>query len=236
MNAPNKTPKTLNLLSTLFLLISIITISVRLTGNDELENIFKPMLMPVLMIILYTHSNKLSSIYSRLIFMALGFSLLGDIFLMPLFDNFIFGLASFLLAHVLYIIAFAKMNSSFVLGLIKGKLYSSIIFLAYVFLVAFLVNKMIDSNTETFLLVAVVIYASVITLMVLFSISLSNNVEGIATKMIMVGAILFMLSDSIIAINKFAFEVDLSGLWIMSTYTLGQWMIAVGSVKAERML
>jgi len=42
-----------------------------------------------------------------------------------------------------------------------------------------------------------------------------------------------MLSDSIIAINKFVFEITLSGLWIMITYTLAQWLITIGVVKMK---
>jgi len=48
------------------------------------------------------------------------------------------------------------------------------------------------------------------------------------------GAILFMLSDSVIAVNKFVLEIPLSGLWIMTTYTLAQWLITVGGILKDK--
>ncbi len=92
---------------------------------------------------------------------------------------------------------------------------------------------MLKTNTEIVLISAVVIYASVITVMVLSSISLFNNKNTPKVKLMMIGAILFMLSDSIIAINKFVVDVYLSGLWIMITYTLAQWLITVGAIKSD---
>jgi uncharacterized membrane protein YhhN len=199
---------------------------------DEVENIFKPLLMPILMIFIYVNTNKLSSLFSKLIFLALLFSMFGDVFLMPYFDNFILGLASFLIAHIFYIIAFLK-NNKFVEGIKKAKSIALIVIVAYVGLIFLLVSSMLKTNTEIVLISAVVIYASVITVMVLSSISLFNNKNTPKVKLMMIGAILFMLSDSIIAINKFVVDVYLSGLWIMITYTLAQWLITVGAIKSD---
>lgn len=221
-------------ISWLFLSVTIVTISAKLFGLDSLENISKPLLMPLLMIITYNNSKALSSNFPKLIFAALLFSMFGDVFLMPYFDNFILGLASFLIAHVFYIVAFLRKNTSFIEGLYKSKVYVSVIFLSYIFLVAFLVNSMLITDTETFLILAVSFYASIITVMVLSSISLDKVIQNKSSKLIMLGAILFMLSDSIIAINKFSFEVNLSGLWIMSSYTFGQWLITIGSASLNK--
>jgi len=98
--------KYLVLVSVLYLIITVVTIAVRVVDNNDLENIFKPILMPILMLILFINSNKLSLSNTKLIFIALFFSMLGDVFLMPYFDNFILGLVNFLIAHIFYIVAF----------------------------------------------------------------------------------------------------------------------------------
>lgn len=226
--------KYLVLVSVLYLIITVVTIAVRVVDNNDLENIFKPILMPILMLILFINSNKLSLSNTKLIFIALFFSMLGDVFLMPYFDNFILGLVNFLIAHIFYIVAFVKFNNgSFKNGLKKGKLIALSVFLAYLSLIALLSVSMLESNTEIFLIIAVVIYATIISVMVLTSISLYKNEENFSKILMMTGAMLFMLSDSIIAINKFVFEITLSGLWIMITYTLAQWLITIGVVKMK---
>lgn len=211
-----------------YLVIAVITITTRVLEIDEIQNMFKPMLMPILMIFVFVNS-RFRTVYSRYILFALFFSMLGDIFLMPYFDIFIFGLASFLIAHVFYIFAFLR-NNKLIEGIRKGKLSMTALIIAFLVLIFVLVQSMLASNTDFVLIIAVVVYASVITFMVLTSISSFYNHKTFEKKLILIGAILFMLSDSIIAINKFVLPIPLSGLWIMSTYTLAQWLIIVGSV------
>jgi uncharacterized membrane protein YhhN len=45
---------------------------------------------------------------------------------------------------------------------------------------------------------------------------------------VLIGAILFIISDSLIAINKFAYSIPLSGLWVMATYIAAQYLIVEG--------
>ena len=47
-------------------------------------------------------------------------------------------------------------------------------------------------------------------------------------RFILIGATLFIISDSLIAINKFAFSIPLSGLWVMATYIAAQYLIVEG--------
>ena len=211
-----------------FSVIAVITITTRVLEVDEIQNIFKPMLMPILMLFVFVNS-KLSSSFSKLIFFALLFSGFGDVFLMPYVDNFMLGLASFLIAHIFYIVAFIKGNN-LIEGVKKSIKSTVVLLLAYSALVYVLVTNMLAVETDVVMILAVVVYASVITLMVLSTFSLYANNASLETKLMMIGAILFMFSDSVIAINKFVIEIPLSGLWIMSTYTLAQFLITTGSV------
>ena len=44
-------------------------------------------------------------------------------------------------------------------------------------------------------------------------------------RWVAIGACIFMLSDALIAINKFVTPVPLSGLWILATYFCAQMLI-----------
>lgn len=48
-----------------------------------------------------------------------------------------------------------------------------------------------------------------------------------------IGTVLFVISDAIIAVNKFHKPVPLSGLWIMLTYYAAQAMIALGFIGEQ---
>jgi uncharacterized membrane protein YhhN len=45
-----------------------------------------------------------------------------------------------------------------------------------------------------------------------------------------VGSLLFLASDSMIAINKFTTEIPMAGFWIMISYILAQYLIMRGLV------
>jgi len=211
-----------------FAITAIITITSRVLEIDEIQNVFKPMLMPILMLFVYVNT-KLSSVFSKLIFFALLFSMAGDVFLMPYYDIFLLGLASFLIAHIFYIIGFLKGNE-LIKGIKKNKKFVIILILAYIVLIFILVESMLKTNTDIKMIIAVVIYASVITVMVLSTMAMYGNDPSLQSKLMMIGAILFMFSDSVIAINKFMVEIPYSGLWIMTTYTLAQWLITIGGI------
>ena len=140
-----------------YAVIALITIVSRVLVIDEIQNVFKPLLMPILMLFVFINS-KISSSFSKLILFALFFSMAGDVFLMPYFNNFMLGLASFLVAHVFYIVAFLKGNS-LMEGIKKSKLYISILLVAFTALIYILVTNMLDSNTDIAMISAVVIYA-----------------------------------------------------------------------------
>ncbi len=229
----NKGVKYYILFSLIYVIIAIITIATRVMEIDNIQNIFKPMLMPILMLFVIVNT-KLSTTFSKLIFFALLFSMAGDVFLMPYVDNFMLGLASFLIAHIFYIIAFLKGNN-LNKGIAKSKILVYTLLVAYSSLIYILVLNMIKSSTNVVMIGAVVVYASVITFMVLTTISMRAISLGVETKLMMVGAMIFMFSDSVIAINKFVIEIPLSGLFIMSTYTLAQWLITVGAITKTKL-
>lgn len=200
---------------TLYLLILIIEIGFSLVGNHTGILVFKPLLMPLLMVVAFQ-----SGIKNKWVFLALFFSLLGDVFLMFNGENyFIYGLGSFLIAHLFYILAFGIRQKIQILPTLFFVIYSAIFFI--------IISKKLDGG----LFAPVLAYCLVLTAMGIFAWH-----KGIASQQLFffgIGAILFIISDSLIAYNKFVNEISLNSLWVMSTYGLAQYLILQGFIKAE---
>jgi uncharacterized membrane protein YhhN len=72
----------------------------------------------------------------------------------------------------------------------------------------------------------IIAYATAIMLMGITAAERQSNKKSY--RFVLIGAILFIISDSLIAINKFAFSIPLSGLWVMATYIAAQYLILEG--------
>lgn len=191
----------------------------------------KPLLMPVLMGWMLANRELLKEKYLQFLFVSLIFSMAGDVFLMFLVEElFVFGLASFLLAHVFYIVAFFKSNS---LGMRFLPLGSKLVFaLPYAFFVTgflYILKDHILSNPETqTMFIPVMVYAIVIgTMGVLASWRVSGTNQN-SFYMVLGGALLFIASDSMIAINKFVQSLPYASILIMATYISAQYFIVRG--------
>ncbi|MFM8392633.1 MAG: lysoplasmalogenase [Acidobacteriota bacterium] len=149
---------------------------------------------------------------------ALGLSTLGDIFLaLRIEHSFVLGLGSFLLAHLTYVGLFINRW--------RRPLRPPVIRLGGT--VAFLIFSLFFSQWLSpglgDLAVPVMIYVCAITIMVV-----SSLWANFSTRLVVLGATLFMISDSILAADKFRVDVPWSGLLIWTTYYLGQYGIAIG--------
>ena len=76
--------------------------------------------------------------------------------------------------------------------------------------------------------IPVIIYALVISTMLLVAIKGYFTWNSKSGKLLLIGAVFFVLSDSILAINKFYVPIYLSSFWIMSTYITAQFLIVKG--------
>lgn len=157
---------------------------------------------------------------------ALLFSLIGDVALLfeerdPLF--FMVGLGSFLLAHVLYMVSFNRMRAVRV-----SPRWSWIV--AVAFYLAILLYVLMPYLGE--LKIPVIIYAFVLCGMLLTVVHAFASLYSRPGIICLAGALMFVLSDSILAINKFYFGFTLSGLVIMFTYAFAQYLLVTGTVSA----
>lgn len=192
---------------------------------------------PLLMIFLgawyfqATASNR--SITHKLLLVAFAFSWAGDVFLMKSTEIFfLLGLISFLITHILYITGFLKeikkMPGEMLLKKNPLTLLPILILFAGLLLIVF-------PGIPAEMKIPVVIYASVITTMVIVAVNRYGKVSETSFRTVALGALLFMLSDSLIALNKFYFNENLwkASFLIMLLYISGQYLIAQGTVKAN---
>ena len=186
--------------------------------------------MPILALWFYFQTKDNPSTFRQLILIALFFSWGGDTLLMFVESKgehfFLFGLVSFLLTHVLYTTAFFK-TVSWKNGFLWKNKWIIIPFM--IFFLGF--QNYLLPDVEEAMQIPVAVYGSVIILMVLAALNWNTFLEKKAFQLVFLGALLFMFSDSIIALNKFKSAVPQAHIWIMSLYLLGQYLIVRGSIE-----
>ena len=188
---------------------------------------FKPLLLPLLLLAALTGTSK-SAKSKKLFIAALFFSWAGDMFLLFESENnlfFIFGLASFLTTHILYIVYFLSIRSSATSLLKKQPWLIALVLLYGVSLVWLLFPSLGD------LKVPVIIYAAVICTMLLCSMHVFYKANKNAAALFVAGALLFVISDSLLAVNKFYTPFAYAGVCIMLTYCVAQYFIVTGFIK-----
>jgi uncharacterized membrane protein YhhN len=212
--------------ATLILFLTIaITNLVALTFNMALLNfITKPLLVPALALYYLLATSQKSYLFLA----ALFFCWLGDVLLMLQRDEifFIAGLLAFLTGHVLYSICYRtfRSNGTGLTGPQRIR-FSFPILLAGTGLVTILLPHLGS------LQIPVLVYALVITLMAMQALFRYGRTNSKSFTLVFAGAISFMLSDSLLAINKFMQPLPLAGLAIMFTYILAQYLIVEGVVR-----
>lgn len=157
---------------------------------------------------------------------ALLFSLAGDVFLLFEEKNQLFfmgGLGSFLLAHLLYISAFWLLRKG---QSIKTRWFWIIATGIYVSTLLYMLMPYLGE-----LKIPVAVYAFVLCLMLISAVHAFSNPFAKPGVICVAGALLFVLSDTILAINKFYFGFAYSGIAIMVTYAAAQYFIVTGAAK-----
>lgn len=196
-----------------------------------LHGILKGGLMPILMWLVVANRSSLGQVFNLLL-SALFFSWLGDLLLLGSEKDalyFIAGLASFLLAHVFYIVIFlrAKARDHNIVILRKHPLIGLAILALPV-----LMLRQVGPNLDD-LFVPVVIYTLVITAMTLAAVARYNKTNFSSFWLVTTGAFVFMLSDSLIALNRFNVEIAYASAYIMVTYIAAQLVIVLGLISCE---
>lgn len=204
-----------------------IEVFANITQNLQLQYFSKPSLMLLLIFYFVINARNLAAA-KYLIIAALVFSWLGDVLL--LLDKqfksfFIYGLIAFLVAHIFYISYFWKIRK---LNNITN-LPSPLIFVG-IAAYSLALFAFVSPNVKN-LLVPVAIYALVISIMFAVSFTAFDLRKQTFGKICIAGTFLFLISDSILAINRFVAPFTLAPVLTMLTYALAQLLITEGSLR-----
>ena len=218
------------LFSFIFALIFIIQLYTETVGNTQLRIFSKPFIAITLLFWLYLSTNFKGRFHKR-IGTGLAFALAGDIFLMLQASNnsfFTFGLIAFLLCHVFYTRAFIldhKSNPA-----LKNCFFLWVVGALIIFCVGLFFYLQPFLGSMQF---AVLIYSIIITFMAIMAVNRYGKVNIFSYQLILYGALFFLLSDSVLAVNKFAQPIPQSGVLIMATYMIAQFLIVYGTVERK---
>ncbi len=182
--------------------------------------IFKPLTMIFILLIALLTRQAVSSRYKTLVIIGLLFSLGGDVFLMLPMDMFIPGLISFLIGHLFYIAAFGA-------GFWRRSTWRSRLpFSLYVVVVLGLLGPHLGP-----MILPVTIYVIVIMTMAWRAWERWSQTRQKAALLALVGAILFVASDSVLAFDKFRAPFEAARLLTLAPYFTAQWFIALSIRK-----
>lgn len=176
--------------------------------------------IPMTTLIIMTLIN-VESKYKPLLVISLLFSLAGDIVLdIDRERLFMIGLVVFLIAHIIYIVLFLKSS-------IISKKSIPLIIPVIIYSLALL---WLFRNIEGFMKYGVFLYIIIISAMTCAAAFFRNNRKGIISLLPFIGAVVFMISDTVIALNKFLIPFEFYYMINLSTYFLAQLLIVSGFV------
>lgn len=212
----------------LYLFLFAAIIDIVFTANGEFfSRIFtKPLILIALWGFFIFSSKELKgTILRKTISAALIFSWMGDVMLMfP--DLFLYGLGAFLMAHICFIIGFklAQINP-FAIGTVN---FLRLFFVNLpIYLAAAMVYFLINPGLGA-LKIPVVVYLIVIVLMVTSARERFGKTNAASFWQVFIGGSFFMVSDGVLAINKFFQPFPESGVIVMGTYIIAQFLIVRG--------
>ncbi len=197
----------MNYLLLLIILSGLLHISGEYLKVSSLKYVFKPLTTALIILLAFRLEAGTFPVYKVLIIIGLAFSLLGDVFLMLPKDRFVAGLVSFLVAHLLFI---GAMVSDF------GPFYAWKPFIPIaIYMLIFLWILLPKTGKMT---IPVLVYALVIMIFLWQAAGRAWVLAGNSSTYAFFGAVLFVISDSILAYNKFVKPFKPAEFFIMTTY------------------
>lgn len=209
------------------LIIVVIELAGRYSDNIRLEYPVKPLIMIWMAIYFLIFSKKKN--FTAPVLLAFFFSWVGDNFLMFSAKNELFffaGVGGFFLAQLTYIFIFVRYCEENRQGYLRKNPLFIILFLLYVGGIYYVLLPGLEGIMKPVIL----LYALSLMGMSMMALNRRGRVNPPSFRYVFIGSILFLLSDSMIAINKFAIEIPLAGFWIMITYISAQYLIMRGLV------
>jgi uncharacterized membrane protein YhhN len=188
-------------------------------GQPWLNFVFKPLTTLLVIAHAWPRGRGMPAVRGWVL-AGLVLSLAGDIALMWPEQGFLAGLVSFLLAHLAYLWAFTR---------VARFAARPLPFVGYGALAAAILAWLwpsVPAGLRGPVLAYVLCLASMAAQAGVVALATRDTPDAARGRMLALGGALFLASDTLLAINKFALPLPLSGLWILLTYWAAQWCIA----------
>ncbi len=218
------------LLHILLVFIAVIELSGRFTDNINLEYAVKPLIM--IWMAVYFLIFKKKKAFTVPVLIAFFFSWVGDNFLMFSGTNELFffaGVGGFFCAQLTYIYIFTRYSEKGGRGYLRNNLMLGFIFAAYLAGILYLLFP----GMEGFMKPVILVYALSLIGMSMMALNRKGRVSHASFLPVFAGSVLFVISDSMIAVDKFYSEFHLAGFWIMITYMTAQYLIMRGLIREQ---
>ena len=215
----------------LFLIFLVGDLAGELLQIKWMDYSFKPFILIWIGGYFLMHAKNIDKKVVQLAVFAFVFSWLGDMLLM--FGEkglvfFILGFASFLVVQIVYVFLFLRtINLSGKKPFLKKKPYLLIAYIAY----GLIFYTVLYNQLDAVLRVAVFVYMVALLSMSSMALNRFGNGHPISFSYIFIGSLLFVLSDTMIALNKFLVAIPYEGVLIMTTYICAQYLIMRGLLK-----
>jgi uncharacterized membrane protein YhhN len=200
-------------------LLAIISASLHMwgeySGPDYLIYIFKPLTLVFIITIALLAKDPPSRKYRYAVIIALLFSMAGDILLMLPIDLFIAALVSFLIAQLVYTYAFRSGRP------FRFRLIGILPFVIYGVLIFVILEPGLNGMA-----LPVAAYIVVIMIMAWQAWDQWDDVRARWALLAFIGAVLFVISDSILALNRFGEPFYAARFLTLTTYFSAQWLIS----------
>ncbi len=200
------------------------------TSNQRLEYVAKPAVLAALVVAAAVIPAAHTDLVDRRWWFvaALAFCLAGDVFLMLPRDLFVPGLAAFLIGHVLFIVGLLQPPSPAGIPPFTFSTVGLIVASVAVVVVEFvpgtkLLRSLVDSGQRE-LMAPVCIYVAAIATMVVLAVNVGVGAAA-------AGAILFLVSDTLLAWNRFVHPVPSGPLAVHVTYHLAQGLLVLSLLR-----
>lgn len=197
--------------------VSIVAaIAVHFLASPLLQWTLAPLATILILAIAFANWGARKDRYSLWISIGLLFSLVGDVLLLRPDHFFLLGLSAFLLTHIAYLFAFTR-DAHF-----PARPGVWILYLLF----AVFFNFLLFSRLPAGLRFPVAVYSIFLMSMAAQAMGRSLLLRTSVARLAAIGALLFVLSDSLLAFDRFYAPFRLAPLLILVPYYAAQWLIA----------
>ena len=227
-------PQNKKLFLLFFMIITICDIVVIITDNVDFRWFFKPLVM-LSLILYYCFRTLAATTFDRWVVAAFAFAFYGDVLLIKADTEmfFILGVFMFMLCHIFYVKAFTPVNYTW--KLLLSDLSRNWWIALLLLLIGAGVYWSIYNSIGLVLKISVALYILVIISMSVFSFLRKPYTSKMSYQSGIVGALLFMASDAVLAVDMFAYQFPYAKAIIMLTYASAQYFLAYTFVKESEL-